>query len=55
MCKSKSKKKKKILPGSGGAEAERDGAQHDGKWAPTVTELAGGGSLSPPTMCGRWL
>ena len=30
-------KQRKYLPGSGGAQAERDGAEHDGKGATTMT------------------
>ena len=46
--------KRKYLPEKRGAEGERDGAQHDGKRATTVTELAERNSSSLPITCGRW-
>ena len=43
-----------YLSGSGDAEVERDGAQHNGKRATIVTELAEGSSSLLPTMCRWW-
>ena len=46
--------KRKYLPEKRSAGGERDGAQHDGKRATTVTELAERNSSSLPIRCGRW-